>query len=82
MTDAQLLEAIGRALYGERWQAPLARDLSVHKDTMQDWKQGRTSPREGVYADLQQILNRRAVELDRAAAALQRRLAGAANRPG
>lgn len=63
MTD-NLITRIGRALYGERWQADMARDLGVHKDTVQDWRQGRAQPRPGVYIDLMRITVERQADLD------------------
>lgn len=33
----ELLRAIGRALYGERWIFPLARDLGVSSRTVARW---------------------------------------------
>ncbi|PAQ03743.1 hypothetical protein CIT25_02790 [Mesorhizobium mediterraneum] len=32
-----LLDAVGPALYGARWQSPLARDLGVTDRTMRNW---------------------------------------------
>lgn len=40
MTPSQL-EKIGRALYGERWQSPLARDLGVKYLTVHRWMMGK-----------------------------------------
>ena len=31
------LAAVGRALYGERWQTPLANDLNVNERTLRRW---------------------------------------------
>jgi predicted transcriptional regulator len=34
---ADLLRAAGKALYGERWQSPLARELGVSARTVRNW---------------------------------------------
>ena len=39
MTPAEL-RAIGRRLYGEDWQTPLARDLGVNPRTVRKWLAG------------------------------------------
>lgn len=38
MTPAQILIAAGECLYGERWRAPLARDIGVAKRTVERWE--------------------------------------------
>jgi hypothetical protein len=37
---ADRLDALGRALYGEHWVAPLARDLKVEHDLIAKWASG------------------------------------------
>lgn len=41
--DVEVLAAAGRALYGERWQSPMARDLDTTDRTMRNWV-GRVHP--------------------------------------
>lgn len=63
MSDSSLIIRIGEALWGERWQAPMAAALGVHRDTVQDWRQGRFQPRPGVYAQLRMVAAERYVSL-------------------
>jgi hypothetical protein len=38
---ADRLDALGQALYGEHWVAPLARDLKVDHDLVAKWASGK-----------------------------------------
>jgi DNA-binding transcriptional regulator YiaG len=71
MSTANLIIRAGEALWGERWQAEMARALEVHKDTVQDWRQGRAQPRPGIYLDLLRIAVERQAELDELVEALR-----------
>jgi hypothetical protein len=53
------LEQIGRALYGERWQSPLARDLDVSDRTVRRWMAGEWPIPEGIASDLDRLLRER-----------------------
>lgn len=53
------LEQIGRALYGERWQSPLARDLDVSDRTMRRWVAGASPIPAAVAHDLTRLLRER-----------------------
>ncbi|MFG1466075.1 hypothetical protein V5F77_24720 [Xanthobacter sp. DSM 24535] len=68
----QPIEKVGRALYGEQWQAPLSRDLSVRKDTIGDFRQGRGEPGPGLYHDMLDLAEKRMRELQEAIADLRR----------
>ena len=58
-----LLSEAGRALYGDQWQSDLARALDVDPRTVRRWASGSTTPRKGVYADLQGLCNARMEEI-------------------
>ncbi len=64
MPDNDIIIRAGKALWGDSWQSPMARALGVHKDTVQDWRQGQTAPRPGIYVDLLRLTVERQVELD------------------
>lgn len=72
-----LITRTGRALFGDNWQAQMARELGVHKDTVQDWRQGRSNPRPGVCVDLLRLVVERREELDEIVEALKRNGGGA-----
>ncbi len=62
----------GEALWGDRWQTQMAGALGVHKDTVQDWRQGKARPRPGVYIDLLRVAVERTAELDAVIESLKR----------
>lgn len=41
MNVTDTLRQAGEALYGDRWQSPLSRDLGVTDRTMRNWMSGR-----------------------------------------
>lgn len=63
-TDGELIEAAGRALFGDRYKADLAAALGVSRDSVDDWVKGRMSPRPGVWTDLGALARTRARILD------------------
>lgn len=73
MTDNALIIRAGEALYGQQWQAELARALDVNKSTVQDWRQGRAQPRAGVYIDLLRLALERGAQIDDVVELLRRR---------
>lgn len=76
MPPVAALRRAGEALYGDRWQSPLARDLGVAVRTMQRWTSGHPVPA-GVWRELQRLLGERC----EAIAALRSELAAAAGNP-
>ena len=68
-----LLIAVGQALYGERWQSPLARDLGVSDRTMRRWAAGQFPVPAGVAADLLKLCEARAGRLGQLAKKLEAR---------
>lgn len=69
------LRRIGEALYGERWQTPLAEDLQVADRTVRRWLDGSRAIPDTLRADLHRIVAARVASLQRIAAELRRRAA-------
>jgi hypothetical protein len=67
--SSDMLASIGRALYGERWQSPLADDLGIARETIRRWLSGHTHlPAEHVvFNDLAEILASRQISIGQAA---------------
>lgn len=59
MRDADILRRAGEALYGERWQTPLSRDLGVTDRTVRNWAAERTNCPDGLPKRLLSILRNR-----------------------
>lgn len=63
MPKKTLIQEVGEALYGPRWQSDLARDLDVTDRTMRRWvADGGVPP--GAYLDCLRLLVERAAEID------------------
>jgi hypothetical protein len=67
-----LISRVGCALYGERWQTPLARELGVADRTVRRWVSGKDMPKPGVFADLAAIVAEHGAELATLHAALRK----------
>lgn len=61
------LKDIGRALFGDQWQVPLARELDVADRTVRRWAAGDVAPPAGVWPDLAKICRAHALKLARLA---------------
>ena len=57
--DAAILWEAGAAIYGERWQSSLARDLGVAVRTMQRWAVGDQPVPAGAWRDIERLLSAR-----------------------
>lgn len=57
-----LLRRVGEALFGERWQSSLARDLAVSDRTMRRWAAGDVPIPHAVAVDLVAVLVSREAE--------------------
>jgi hypothetical protein len=69
-----MLEKIGRALYGARWRLPLARALRIHETQLRRWQQrsGDLQPDDPLFDAALKLLRRDAHEVETAIAALER----------
>jgi len=56
---ANELKVAGQALYGERWQSPLARDLDMSDRHMRRLVDGSAAVNAGMAADIQRLLRLR-----------------------
>jgi len=72
ISEQELLALVGNALYGERWQTDLARDLGLSDARrIRQWLSlDRTIP-EGVWDDLAKLLAERKLVIDDALNAIQ-----------
>jgi hypothetical protein len=57
------LAAVGRVLYGERWQTPLARDLCIADRTLRRWLVGELPIPDAIESELRAILISRVAEI-------------------
>ena len=55
MTDPELLEAAGRALYGDHWVADLAHALDVAERTVRRWLAGQFPIPPGIWPELETL---------------------------
>lgn len=65
----ETLREIGECLYGDRWQAPLARAIGINDRTMRDWATGKGRP-DAAMAKLAELLAARQKRISAAAKTL------------
>jgi len=73
MTDPELLEAAGQALFGPHWISELARTLDVAERTVRRWHAGQFPIPPGIWPELETLCAERAVALDAVRARLRSR---------
>lgn len=64
MMGVDCLVAAGRALYGERWHTPIARDLGTTYRTVRNWLDGRHPTPADLEQRLRRLLVARGVEIE------------------
>lgn len=87
---SDILKSAGEALYGERWQSPLSRDLGVTDRTVRNWAAGRHDCPDDLPARLLLILRERGESVKKLTALIERQVeqnegnlrAGAARKKG
>jgi hypothetical protein len=81
LTPPDLLAAIGRALHGEAYKAPLARDLDMRPDSIDAMSKGTSRVPPGLWRDLWRLLDRRRANLVDLMAEVDRASPGADRHP-
>ena len=67
-----MLMIVGELLYGERWQAAIARDLDVSLRTVQRWNSGeKIAPQSWLDERLEELLIERRTKMDEQIDAMQ-----------
>jgi helix-turn-helix protein len=62
-TPAELILAMGPALFGRNWQSELADTLGVNRKTIRRWMNGQGEPGRGVWEELSGLMESRARQL-------------------
>jgi hypothetical protein len=74
VNDRALLENVGRALFGDRWQTYLGLTLEVSDRTVRRWAAGDAPVPEEVWPALVAVIRQRRLILDRTLHALAARI--------
>lgn len=64
MSEAQLFDRVGRALYGDHYVAPLAHALGNDKNVVGKWRAGKAAVPTGVWHDLKEMIQLRGLEIE------------------
>ena len=70
-SPAEILQEVGRALYGEEWKGPFAKDIGVNRDTIRYWLNGKMTLRPDHFATLHDMIVKREAELRAARKAVE-----------
>jgi hypothetical protein len=70
VTDPERLARIGRILYSDQWQVPLAAGLGINDRTVRRWAAGKSPIPESRWAEIKALGKRRSTEIQKAIAAL------------
>ena len=74
MTDSELLNAVGEAMYGTGWKIQVAELLSVDRRRINHWLAGDRPIPDGIWGELSAEINKRQDELTTAEKILKNRL--------
>lgn len=61
--EGDKLAAVGRAVFGDHWQAPMARHFEIDERTVRSWLSGRRLPVAGFWIELDKLAVQRQAEL-------------------
>ena len=65
MTDADLLEEVGAALYRGNWKMALADDLGVRMSSVQNWARGKNLVPAALWREIATLIATRCADLER-----------------
>jgi DNA-binding transcriptional regulator YiaG len=74
MQTADLIHAVGRALFGETYQREFSRAIGINRRTLSRWTAGSAEPRPTVWAEILQLVEDRQRELARLIEAIDERV--------
>lgn len=74
MNVTDTLRQAGEALYGDRWQSPLSRDLGVTDRTMRNWTSGRHEAPADIFDRLLGLLKSRGESVSKLTSTIEQHL--------
>lgn len=73
MGESEILRLVGHALYGERWQRPLSRDLNVSDRMLRYWAAGSHASPPDLNGKLLALLKARGLRINEVIALIERK---------